>query len=125
VKEPELARILKALDEINADLQLKDRDINPKTKEIDELDRDVDSLLKRNKRRKIDEASQKLAQLDNIIGELQGDTAAAFRKLEELKDLLQDAKANQGREDPELAAKLKVIESEALRLEKELREADD
>jgi len=31
--------------------------VNPKTKEIDELDRDVDSLLKRNKRRKIDEAA--------------------------------------------------------------------
>ena len=32
VKEPELGRILKALDEINADLLLQERDINPKTK---------------------------------------------------------------------------------------------
>jgi hypothetical protein len=73
---------LKALDDINADLQLQDRDINPKTKEIDQLDADVDALLKRNKRQKIDDASDKLAQLDALCNSLQGDTAAAFRKLE-------------------------------------------
>lgn len=110
VKEPELGRILKALDEINADLQLQDRDISPKTKEIDDLDKEVDSMLKRNKRRKIDTAAGKLAQLDASIDDLMGDTTAAFKKLDELKDLLEDAKANQGRDDPELAIKLKAIE---------------
>ena len=54
-------------------------------------------MLKRNKRRKIDDAASKLAQLDAVCQSLQGDTAAAFRKLEELKDLLEDAKAKQGR----------------------------
>ena len=125
VKEPELGRILKALDEINADLQLQDREISPKTKEIDDLERDVDSMLKRNKRRKIDAASQKLARLDASIDDLMGDTTSAFKKLDELKDLLEDAKANQGRQDPELASKLKSIELDALRLEKELKDADN
>jgi predicted nucleic acid-binding Zn-ribbon protein len=60
-----------------------------------------------------------------MCNSLQGDTAAAFRKLEELKDLLEDAKAKQGREDPELMNKLRAVEAEAVRLERELREADD
>jgi len=67
-------------------------------------------MLKRNKRRKIDTAAGKLAQLDASIDDLMGDTTAAFKKLDELKDLLEDAKANQGRDDPELAIKLKAIE---------------
>ena len=54
-------------------------------------------MLKRNKRTKIDAASQKLAQLDASMDDLMGDTTAAFKKLDELKDLLEDAKANQGR----------------------------
>ena len=101
---------MKALDEMWADLQLQDRDINPKTKEIDDLDREVDAMLKRNKRSKIDAAAQKLAQLDASIEDLMGDTTAAFKKLDELKDLIEDAKANQGRGDPELASKIKSIE---------------
>jgi len=82
-------------------------------------------MLKRNKRRKIDAASQKLARLDASIDDLMGDTTSAFKKLDELKDLLEDAKANQGRQDPELASKLKSIELDALRLEKELKDADN
>jgi peptidoglycan hydrolase CwlO-like protein len=38
---------------------------------------------------------------------------------------LDEAKSKQGREDPELAKKLRDIESEALRLERELRDADE
>jgi len=95
------------------------------TREIDQLDSDVDNLLKRNKRRKIDDASAKLAQLDALCNSLAGDTTLAFKKLAELKGLLDDAKAKQGRQDPELAKKLRDIESEALRLERELKDADE
>ena len=60
VKEPEIGRILKALDEMNEELQGLDREIMPKIKEIDGLDVEVEELLKRNKRNKIDEAIRKL-----------------------------------------------------------------
>ena len=39
--------------------------------------------------------------------------------------MLEDAKARQGREDPELMNKLRGIEADAVRLERELRDADD
>lgn len=87
-----------------------ERDINPKSKEIDDLDRDVENLLKRNKKRKIDDAIAKLARLDALCNALQADSTAAFKKLNLLKSLLEDAKAKQGREDPELMIKLRTIE---------------
>jgi chromosome segregation ATPase len=66
-----------------------------------------------------------LAKLDALCKSLQGDTTAAFRKLGELKDLLEDAKARQGREDSELMNKLRAIEADAARLERELKDVDD
>lgn len=42
-----------------------------------------------------------------------------------LKQLLESAKQNQGRDDPELANKLRNIEAEVLRIEKDLKATDD
>ena len=97
----------------------------PKIKEIEGLDVDVEELLKRNKRNKIDEATRKLQRLDQNIDDLVGNTENAFRKMTELKSLLESAKQNQGRDDQELASKLRNIEVEILKIEKDLKNTDD
>ena len=55
---------MKALDEINEDLVIQERDLMPKIKDIGDLERDVEDMLKKNKRRKIDEAVKKSAKCD-------------------------------------------------------------
>lgn len=97
----------------------------PKIKDINDLERDVEDMLKKNKRKKIDDAVKKLAKLDKGIDDLLMNSEVCFKKLNELKGLLAEAKANQGKDDPELANKLKQIEQDVNRIEKDLKDTDD
>jgi chromosome segregation ATPase len=65
-----------------------------------------------------------MATLEGYIGDLQIDRDDTFKKLNELKALIAEAKASQGREDPELLAKIRDIEAEAKVFEKELIDVD-
>lgn len=47
-----------------------------------------------------------------------------YKKLKMYKDLIQDAKGKEGREDPELLAKLRELEGEAKALEREINDVD-
>ena len=47
-----------------------------------------------------------------------------FKKLNEYKGLIADAKGREGRDDPELMAKLRDLESEAKSLEREINDVD-
>jgi len=82
-------------------------------------------MLEHDKGRKIDTADGKIAALDDIIDDLTGKREDTFRKLNEYKNLIADAKASQGRNDPDLAGKLKMLETEAKLLEKDLIDLDE
>lgn len=80
--------------------------------------------LEEDKQRKLDEARGQLAALDESIDDLAQRREDAYRKLAEYKVLIAKGKANQGRDDPELNAKLKTLEAEARAIEKELNDID-
>jgi seryl-tRNA synthetase len=65
-----------------------------------------------------------MATLDVHIGDLQIDRDGTFKKLNVLKALIAEAKAAQGREDPELLAKIRDIEADAKVFEKDLGDID-
>lgn len=65
-----------------------------------------------------------MATLDGNLGDLQIDRDGTFKKLNELKALIAEAKASQGREDADLLAKIRDIEAEAKGFEKELADID-
>ena len=77
-------------------------------------------MLERDKGRKIDEAEKNLADLDANIDNLEGKLDDAINMLNEYKNKIANAKANEGRDDPELLAKLKELESEAKALERDI-----
>ena len=76
--------------------------------------------MERDKGRKIDEAEKNLADLDANIDNLEGKLDDAINMLNEYKNKIANAKANEGRDDPELLAKLKELESEAKALERDI-----
>lgn len=65
VKQPEIDDILKKLNNMNKDLNAMQRDIQPKKTAIEALMGDVESMLERDKGRKVDEAEQLLNDLDD------------------------------------------------------------
>lgn len=125
VTRPEIEEILKSLDSINDNLMNQERDILPKSQDIDDLEKDVDGMLEIDKTRKIEDGEGKLQDLNNKIDELNIAREDAFKKLNEYKNLIFNAKANQSKNDPELAGKLKSLETEAKLIEKELIDLDD
>jgi len=66
-----------------------------------------------------------LDRLDATIDDLLVDREGTFKKLNELKNLIADAKARQGKDDPELLGKLKQLDLDARQLEKELKDTDE
>ena len=92
VKENEISNILKNLDEIHGDLGNRMGLLFPKIKHVKKIGNEVDDLLNKNKRNKVDDAINKIKRLDANIGDLNGDTENAFRKLTELKTLMKKAK---------------------------------
>ena len=48
-----------------------------------------------------------------------------YKKLAEYKNLIADAKSKEGKEDPELLAKLKELEAEAKALEREVNDVEN
>ena len=64
----------------------------PKIKQVNTIGKEVDDLLNKNKRNKVEDALSKIRRLDANIGDLNGDTENAFRKLTELKTLMKKAK---------------------------------
>mmetsp|Transcript_21886 Transcript_21886/g.33965 ORF Transcript_21886/g.33965 Transcript_21886/m.33965 type:complete len:500 (-) Transcript_21886:2632-4131(-) len=107
VKKPEIEEILKGLDTINDELRAQERDLVPKSQQIEDLDQEVNDMLEKDKGRKIEAAEDKLNSLDDKIGDLALKKEDALKKLAELKDLLAQAKETTGRDDPDLLAKLK------------------
>ena len=92
VKENEISNILKTLDEIHGDLEGRMKFLFPKIKQVKKIGDEVDDLLNKNKSNKVNDALDKIRRLDANIGDLNGDTENAFRKLTELKTLMKKAK---------------------------------
>lgn len=71
---------------------------------------DVENMLERDKGRKVDEVEQMLNDLDDHIDDLSLKREDLFKKLNEYKGLIAQAKNKEGREDPELLGRLKELE---------------
>jgi chromosome segregation ATPase len=82
-------------------------------------------MLEKDKARKIESAEDKLNKLDDKIDDLKLQREDAFKKLAELKGLIDEAKAKAGKDDPDMIAKLKQLEQEAKVIEKDLKDIDD
>ena len=85
---------------------------------------DVENMLERDKGRKVDEAESLLNDLDDQIDDLAQKRDDLYKKLGEYKNLIADAKSKEGREDPELLAKLRDLDAEAKALEREIGDVD-
>lgn len=109
---------------MNKDLNAKERDILPKKQAIQSLMGDVENMLERDKGRKVDEAEKLLNDIDDQIDDLALKREDLYKKLGEYKSLIAQAKSKEGRDDPELMAKLKELEGEAKALEREVADLD-
>ena len=96
----------------------------PKTKDAQFLEQEVEEMLKTNKSNKLDEATKIMNQLDANISDLNGDTKNAYLKLKELKELIVKAKNHQCNHDHDLAGKLKQIDIDVVKIERDLDGAE-
>ena len=125
VKTPEIQKILEKLTVINNDLGKSGSAVGDLQRDVVELEGDVNELLEGDKDRKIGEADAKLAALDATIDDLNLKRADALKKLIEYKDLIEAAKVDPGKSDPDVLAKLKKLEAEASLIAKEIKDIDE
>lgn len=98
--------------------------ILPKGKELEEIEREIALLLEHDKNGQIEEAEDKLKILNEKIDILAASRQTTSKRLDHYRGLVQQPKHNQGKKDPDLAAKLKGHDSDIHLFENDLGELD-
>ena len=124
VKDPEIIKILNSLHEINSELADYEKQVTPGIKDAQFLEQEVEEMLKFNKANKLDDATKILIQIDANVSDLNADTKNAYLKFKELKGLIENAKNHQCSHDHDLTSKLKQIEIEVVKIERDLDSTD-
>lgn len=123
VKQPEIDGILNALDAVNESLMGQEREILPKSAEIQDLEKDVLGMLDKDKGNKINDGEDKLSALDDLIIDLASNKNEALEKLAVLKNAISDSK-RAARSDPELQHKIKEMEEDTKGLDRDVNDID-
>lgn len=125
VKKPEIAKILEELQKVAAAIAEAENDLGPLENDTKQVEEDVNDLLNKEKERKIGMVDDKLKDLERTLGELGDLKKDALDKLDEYLDLIDEAKANDAVDDPQLAGKLAQLEKEAKVIEDQIADIED
>ena len=125
VLRPEIMKIVDDLKAILSKLKNSEMQFTPLKKELAKLAKDTEDLLEGEKERKIQAADARYGDLEKALEDLDDLKFAAAAKLKQYQGMIDDAKANEGQQDPQLMGRLKQLEKEAAAIEKDLRDIDD
>jgi len=106
VKKPEIAKILEHLKNIVAAIKKVEGDLGSSEDHAHDLEKGVNELLEQEKERKIQEAGDKVKDLERSLADLDDLKKDALKKLEEYEHLIDEAKNNEGQDDSHLLGKL-------------------